>query len=120
MSLADVIGDFATDTYTATRTTEAGYASTGRVVAGTKSTFSIVASVQPLSGRDIAKLPEGYVGTETKKLYTLTALVATDANNRPDSVAIDGEDWGVVNVEKWEAFGVTFYRALVSRKLVTS
>lgn len=122
MALTDVIGSFKTGpgTYTVTRTTDGGHDSKGRAVAGSASTFEITASVQPMSGRDVQLLPEGYHGKETQKLYTTTALVAVDASNEPDEVSIGGENWKVIMVKHWEAFGSDHYKAILSRELVSS
>jgi len=122
VSLLDVIGDFATAaSYTVTRTTNGGYGSTGRLVAGVPSTFTIVAVVRPTTARQIQLLPEGYHGVETKAVYTTTAIIAITAGNQPDSISIDGEDWKAVSAKKVDAFdGYFYYVAIVSRVVVSS
>jgi hypothetical protein len=122
VSLIGVIGAFATPgPYTVTRTTNAGYGSTGRLVAGVPSTFQIVAVVRPTTARQIQLLPEGYHGVETKAVYTLTALVSISPTNQPDSIAIDGENWKAISAKKVDAFdGEFYYVAIVSREVLSS
>lgn len=117
MSLTDVIGVFGTGTYTVTRTA-AGARTLGRYAPGATSTFTIAASVQPLTGREIKALPEGDHADEHRVVYTTTELRTLMASvGAPDSVSIDGEAWDVARVEKWPGpSGTTHYRARVSRK----
>lgn len=115
MSLTGAIASFSTGTYTVTRTA-AGSSTLGRYTAGATSTFDIVASVQPVTGRDLLAMPEGLRADETRIVYTTTELRALTAASDADVVAIDGEVWGVVQVERWQAFGGTHYRALAARR----
>jgi hypothetical protein len=115
VSINDAIATFATGTYTVTRTGAGSY-SGGILSAGSTSSFSIVASVQPLSGRDLQVLPEGQRTDETRVLYTTTQLLTRTATQAPDSISIDGSTYEVFKVEDWTYIGVTHYRAYVSRK----
>lgn len=118
MSLNGVIARFATGTYTVTRTA-AGTLSAGHYTAGATSTFSIVASVQPASGRSLRVLAEGRRGDEVRELYTTTELRLGAAGSiDPDTVSIDGETWEVCNVKRSQHFGETHYVVLISRKTV--
>ncbi len=102
--------------YTATRTTDGGgYDADGLAIAGSASTFSVAGSLQPVSGRELRDLPEGQRGDETRVIYTLTELRTRTSTHRPDVLAIDGEPWTVIKVERFDAFGDTHYRAYVSR-----
>lgn len=118
MALSDVITAFATGTYTVTRYGSGTY-SNGVLVAGSTSTISVVASVQPVTGRDLQVLPEGQHSIETKVVYTTTELKSRDASNAGDRISIGGESWEVFRVEKIEAFGGNLsgnhYKAFVSR-----
>lgn len=117
MSLTDVITSFSTGTYTVTRTA-AGSVTTGRYTAGAQTTFSIVACVQPVSGRDLRSLPEGERADDVRELDTVTALFARTPAQEPDLVTIGGEPWMVVNVQLWESFGETHYHCRVSRRTI--
>lgn len=103
MGLSDVISTFATGTYTVTRRAASTY-SNGVRVAGSTSTLSITASVQPVTGRELERLPEGMRTTEVVKLYTTTALRTADSGD-PDHISIDGETYEVQLVERWTAKG---------------
>lgn len=111
---SDAITRFATGTYTVSRF-GAGTWSAGVFTRATPTTFSIVASVQPVTGREIRALPEGRRGDEVRVVYTATALRTEGATGSADTVSIDGEAWEVFKVESWIAWGETHYRAMVSR-----
>jgi hypothetical protein len=114
MSLTGVIAGFASGTYTVTRTA-AGTLTTGRYTAGATSSFSIVATIQPMTGRNLKILPEGQHAEETMVVYTTTELRARTPASEPDVFTFDGEAWKVVNVKRWQAFGDTHYVATIGR-----
>lgn len=112
MSFAAVISGLRSGTYTVTRIA-APTRTMGRAAAGSTSTLSgVVASVQPVTGRDLKTLPEGRHADDCRMIYTETALLVTDR------VALDGDAFEVYRVRKWEAFGETFYIAHASRLVV--
>lgn len=113
MSRLGAITRFASGTYTVSRYGAPAWAD-GLATKASPSTFSIVASVQPVGGREIRALPEGRRGNEVRVVYTAT-LLRTEAAGSADIVTIGGEPWEVFKVETWEAWGVTHYRAFVSR-----
>lgn len=110
---ARLISRFATGTYTVTRRTASTYVA-GRAVAGSSSTLTITASVQPASGRELERLPEGRRAKETRVLYTTTPLYVggQGAAYEADRIAIGGATWEVQHVEAWPAAG-GYTRALV-------
>lgn len=117
--ITDMLADPAyTASYTVTRTA-AGTTTKGRYTPGSTSTPSIVASVQPLTGRELQILPTLEHGEERRKLYTTTELYARVPGYEADTVSIGGEDWKVIKVEKHTGFGATYYKAIVSRKVST-
>jgi len=81
----------------------------------TTSTFSIVASVQPVTGRELKDVPEGQRGDEVRVIYTQTELHMRKAGFQPDVVTLDGEPYEVYKVERFDAFGDTHYRAYAAR-----
>lgn len=120
MGLRDSITAMATGTYTVTRE-PAGTYEAGRYVrlsAATPpiapTTFDIVASIQPLRGRELADLPEGQRGDELRMIYTVTELRTRSASSESDVVTIDGEPWTVIRVERWQSFGAVHYQAYCS------
>lgn len=116
MSILSPIATFATDAYTVTRTGAGTYDSDGRLVAGSTSTFSIDAVVQPLRGRELRNLPEAQHGEEMRALLTGTELRARQPGNAGDTVSISSEDWEVVRLEPWSFRGTSFWRAIIARK----
>lgn len=114
MSLEDVIDRFATGTYPVTRTSAGAYVE-GRYTPGSTTTFNVVASIQPLSGRDLQTLPEGQHASETRAVYTKTELQTRTPSSEPDRLTINGESWEVWQSFRWEAFGGAYYKAFISR-----
>jgi hypothetical protein len=115
MGLLGVIGRFETGTYTVTRTAQGVYTN-GRYTPGATTTFPIVASIQPVTGRDLQLLPEGQHASESRIVYTTTELRSRATANDPDTIAIDGEAWDVISFERWEAFGDTHWRGIAGRR----
>lgn len=114
MDLSALITSFSTGTYTVTRRTKGGFT---RGVANdpTTSTFTITASVQPISGRDLQRLPELRDNRETRVLFTTTQLLTGDSTREADLVAINGENFECQHVEQWIQAGSqgTGYRCVV-------
>lgn len=119
MDIAALVESFATGTYNVTRRAAATVNRHGIKVPGESTTIPIRASITPASGRDMIDLPEGRRAGETRTLYTTTALVVggQDAEFEPDTVTIDGEEWEVQTVARWQIWGAssTGYRCLVAR-----
>ena len=116
MSLADSINDLASGTYTVTRrarpSVSAGLATEGAIAR----TFSIVASVQPASGREAQFFPEGTRVVDMRTVWTATeALTPGDAQYVADEIAIAGEAFEVVHVPDWHSPDETFWIAYASR-----
>lgn len=125
MPLVDVIASFRTPggtsgAYVVTRTT-AGTHVAGAYVPGATSTVNIVASIRPANGRQMkqaeASLGTGQYGVDARVVYTTTELRTRMPGNDMDTIAINGESYLVIEVRKYEAFGV-HYRALVARAVV--
>lgn len=109
MDLSSVIASFNTGTYTVTRPAASTF-TLGRLDTPSTTTVSIQASVQPLTGRELKKLPEGLRTEELRWVYT-----ATELRSQPtDSIAIDGAAWAVQQVESWGTLGA-YFRALVMK-----
>jgi len=113
--MADVIALLASGTYSVTRPGITGIDS-GRRVAGVTTSFSITASVQPASGRQMDRLPEGLREREGMTLWTPTELRTAQVSEgiEADLVSIDGSTFEVVAIDRWAALG-NYYRATVTR-----
>lgn len=129
MNLAGVVESLATGTYTVTRTAPGTYggglpvglgggvgSDDGRYRPGATSTFAIRASVQPLAGRDLLRLPEGLRTRQTIKVYTATALRTADAPDGAgaDVIAYQGDSYQIETVEPWAEAG-GFYKAIAAK-----
>lgn len=109
LDASDVIDSLGTGNYSVTRRAATSF-NHGRAQAGpVQSVFTIDASVQPASGRDLLRLPEGRRSTETKVVFTATQLqVGQEAGaSEADIVDIDGRRWEVQLAESWP--GTTGY-----------
>lgn len=112
--LSDVVDSFADGTYTVTRRAASTYVD-GRLQAPATTTLSILASVQPASGRDIQYLPEGMRSSKAFAVWTSTQLYSKVIGvNDPDQLTIDGDTYEVAGCEQWNASGA-YWRALVVR-----
>lgn len=115
MSVTAVILRNATGTYTVTRRVAETYVD-GLPVAGSPSTLSVRAVIQPATGRDLQQLPEAQFGTEIRKMFTTVEIMTRTPTHAPDVVTIDGESWEVINVARWQARTGTHWEALLSRE----
>lgn len=121
MSLGGVISRFATGggAYTVTRPAVGTYGSDGVHVAGAPSTFTITASIQPATGRQLMVLPEEQRAQEVRAVYTNTALLAKPG--AVDRITIAGERWDVISVKTYEnGDRGTHYEALIARQELTT
>jgi hypothetical protein len=117
MPVTDSIAAFSTGTYSVTRRA-AGSLSLGSYVPGATTTFSIDASIQPVSGRDVKAAPEGRRVEELRVVYTLTELLAMQpgAHGIGDVVTYKGETWEVIKSEQWpDLSGGEYTRAFIAR-----
>lgn len=114
MSLAGVIATFKTGDYTVTRTATGTTDTSGIYSSGGTSTFSISASVQPLSGRDLKDLAEGMRADDFRTVWTLSELISLKVSNTPDVILIDGDHYRV-NTVKHRTILSNFYRCIVER-----
>lgn len=65
--------------------------------------LEVKGSVQPLTGREIQRIPEGRRNTERKKIYTGDLLQPgeSDTLKNADEITIDGDIFQVETVEPW-------------------
>lgn len=101
----EVIADLGGATYQVTRRQRSKRVK-GVAVQGLATTHDVFASVQPATGRDLMKLPEGRRSEETRVLYAIgdLQLGGQGASHESDRVSIDGETWEVQHIEKWPGY----------------
>lgn len=100
---AELIGCFGKN-YTIKRSSKEGCYVDGRWQASRRDTeFTVLASIQPVDGRTLERLPEAQRTLETRKMYAACVLQNTveDIGRNADRVIIDGEEWEVATVELW-------------------
>jgi hypothetical protein len=70
-------------------------------------TVNIKACVQPATGKDLLRLPEGRRANETRVLFTTSQLDCGDVDSafEADTVTIDGQPWEVQHVETFNQGG---------------
>lgn len=112
--MSDVVNSMITDSYAVTRTTPSTYDSDGRLVPGVEAVLTITASIQPASGRDLQRLPEGLRTFETRVIYTTTELFTQGPNQAPDIVAVEGFAYEVQMVEQWGNVG-SYFKAIAQK-----
>lgn len=114
MDLSSVIASFATGTYVVTRRSPSAYGTDGRLDAPTTSTLNVTACVQPLTGRELQKLPEGMQTQELLSIWSPVELRTQGSGQDPDLVTIEGEAWEVQKVERWSTLGA-YWRAILAK-----
>lgn len=92
----------------------------GRVTPSEPTTYSLNANVQPLSGRELLRLPEGLRSRETLAMWTDGDLRTADesAGVLADRVAVNGRVYEIELVEDWEFHGG--YRRFIAAKVEMS
>lgn len=100
MTIPEIPEHFATVTR---RRRAAGSYVAGLWVDGAPTDADIVASVQPASGRDLLRLPEGLRTRSTVAVITDDDLQTANETNEQtaDRIVHLGEEWEVVTVEVW-------------------
>jgi len=91
----------------------------GRASAGAATSSTVYASVQPASGRQLEKLPEGLRQTVEMIAYTETPELRTAdqvAGVPADRVVCAGETYQVEHVALWDSYSpIPHYEAALSR-----
>jgi hypothetical protein len=126
MSLNDVIAALRTTgpnsdgTYRVTRSAM-GTRVAGRYIGGATTTIDIVASIKPITGRDLQDVPEGRRADETIKIFTAVPIFTVGPGGQPDVIGYQPpghaavEPWTVITVRVCEGFGETHYEAIACR-----
>lgn len=121
MSLAGVIeaSGISSGSFTVTRYTSPATAVDNEGIYNDKTTatFSIVASIQPLSGDDLKALDPALHSEELQLLLTKTAAVRTvkEDSHVADTIVIGADTWEFKTVESWSALGGTWWEAIIAK-----
>jgi hypothetical protein len=110
--MSDVVGLLSTGTYVVTRPGATAYVNGVRTV-GTPTVFSIDAHIQPLTGLQLDRQPDGFRNSEKLVCFTVVELRTVDAAE-PDTVTVFGLAHQVESVQRWSNLG-NFYRAILVR-----
>lgn len=105
-----------TFTLTVTRTAQGHYRQgDGMWVEGAESTFTIVASVQPLRPREIELLPDERRTTEALRVYSDTPLRLAEqgSNLNADKVEIMGSNYEAYSCEPWQNNLLNHFKSIV-------
>lgn len=109
--MSDVIYMFGS-TYTVTRAGAVEFdTAPGQPTLGASSTLSILAVIEPPSGTDLRRMPEGLRTEETRIVWTTTELQTLPV---PDTLAAEGLTWQVETVEPWDTLG-SYFRYVVRK-----
>lgn len=78
---------------------------TGRFTAGTLTTSTIRASVQPLTEKELKTLPEGERSWDQKKILTTSEIRTGDHHlvSQADRIVVDSIVYEVRQVDRWRA-----------------
>lgn len=80
----------------------------GRVVPDADAEADFVANVQPTSGRDLQRLPEGARSSETITVWSKTELRTATSNAPADRVRYRGRIYEAQSLEDWSQLGGYF------------
>lgn len=79
----------------------------------------ITAAIQPATGKDLQRLPEGFRTSEVIVIWTSTQLralgtTAQGETNPPDTILYDGDTYQIEACDKWAMMG-NYYEALARK-----
>lgn len=79
--------------------------------------FTIRGNLQPITGKDLQLLGDGFKATDIRKLYTLTELktLDEDSETEADLVIIDTKEYQVQIVEPWIGRRLSHFKVLLSK-----
>ena len=101
---AELISEFG-ETYQVRRTQMGQYIE-GVFQPGITELVTALASIQPMSMKEIMRIAEGDRNRERRVVYSADELrIQNEENKAPaDVMLVDGQDWTVEKVEKWPNF----------------
>lgn len=84
----------------------------GKWVAGSATTFTIWASVQPVSGMDLQLVPEGRRDSQAVKIYTSTLLQIGEGGTNADILTAFGDQFEIIEVQPWQSNVINHYKCI--------
>jgi hypothetical protein len=105
--LSGTIGRLKTGTYTVTRRTPAA-STLGRAQAPSTATISVDACIQPASGRQLQRLPDGMRESEVIVIFSVTELKTKTTAVLPDLIAYKSGSYEVQSVKPFDDSGNYF------------
>lgn len=115
MDLSSVVLSFQNATLSVERSPRATYESGDPVVDSDEvETLSAPATVQPATGRDLKRVPEGLRTEDGIVAFTAVELLTASATNEPDLVTYRGEVYQVAKVERWDDSGA-YWRSICTK-----
>ena len=96
-------------------------AATGEWEEGSPSTVNITGSVQPANDKQRKNVPEGYEVESAIAIATDTELLPAKAETTPgtarksDTIALFGETYDIVAIERWQNGVISHYWATAAR-----
>lgn len=109
-------------TYPLVRIDTQGYVdSNGDWVEGTDDTVpqeTVQGNLQPIVGRDMKLLPEGFKATDVRVFYTQTKLKTVDDVGKTwaDYILVDGRRYQAQTVEPWYGIYNSHYKIIMVRE----
>ncbi len=99
----DLIASMNGANYRVRRTATGSYDNTGVYQDGVQTVITVFASVQPLTGDDIERIPEGDRTKDMWKVYAADELRIHDEKTgaKADKITIMGDEYVVQDVRKW-------------------
>jgi hypothetical protein len=116
IDLSGVVESLASHETLAVKRPPSGVYVDGRYSAGATTNFTVLASVQPLTGEDLLVLPEGERTDDAIEIFTLEKLQPSQqgAAELGDLVTYLGRDYRIRLAEDWGANG-NYYRSVATR-----
>lgn len=120
MNVATMISKYGKTVTLSRESTEATTDAEGIVTRGSASTSSIVMVIQPLSGDEVLRLPDGLRNKKVVKGYTVSEIICGDEQNKvlPDQIIDGDQTYEVGDVQYYEATSMNlspYYRATLVR-----
>jgi len=108
--LSSVVGSLASHTVTVQRFAPDAYDANGVALPRTSTSFSIRASVQPVTGAELSRLPDGFNDSELVSVWTATPLKYRDRLTVPGRGAFE-----VQHLDFWNESGA--YTKAIAKRL---
>ena len=79
--------------------------------------FSLECSFQPIKGKHLKMVPEGFTSTDIRLIHCSDPLLAEneDIGQEADIIVYDGFDYKVLNVEHWSELRLAHYEVLIGK-----